>query len=261
MNELIHFPDIKQSTKTINRFISCSISERILYTAFLFAIGVGYLVALANMYYTYENNDGSPGFSVEDVIVKYHGSQDHSRLATAINGIMAPNLNSLEDKEAILKWIQNGAPEKGYANSIAPILSRDCVTCHTPSINPSLPNLTEYKTVAALAQMGGTPLTTLLRIAHIHLFGISILLVFVGKIFLLCDMNKTVKRVMVGLPFVAMVVDIASWFATRINADFAYVIVASGTVMGVSIAIQILTSIYQMWVYPKHKYSMQPVYE
>ncbi len=261
MNELIHFSCINQTIGTVNRFSSCSISERILYTSFLFVIGVGYLVALANMYYTYESFDGKAGFSVEDVIIKYHGSQHQTPLGTAINGIMAPNLKNKDDKDLILKWIQSGATETEYTETVAPIFNRDCITCHTPAINPSLPDLTHYKTTAELAQMAGTPLPTLLRVAHIHLFGISVILVFVGKIFLMCEMNKIAKRILVALPFATMVLDIGSWFATRIYPDFAYVIVLSGALMGLSIGIQILVSIYQLWFYPKYKYSMNHVFE
>lgn len=261
MNELVNFSTINKTIGRVNRFSNCSVSERILYTSFLLMIGIAYLVALANMYYTYESFDGKPGFSVEDVIVKYHGSNEQTRLGAAINGIMAPNLKNPTDKNIILTWIQNGTSKTGFEENVAPILNRDCVSCHTPSINPSLPDLNRYETVSDLAQMSGTTLPTLLRVAHIHLFGISFILVFVGKMFLLCEINKITKRIMVALPFIAMIIDIGSWFITRIYPEFAYIIVASGTLMGFSIAIQILTSIYQMWFLPKHKYFFNHAYE
>jgi hypothetical protein len=261
MNELVNYSAMRQSIDRVNRFSHCSVNERILYTSFLLVIGIAYLVALANMFYTYESFDGKPGFSVEDVVIKYHGSKDKTRLGTALNGIMAPNLRNPDDKQIIFKWMQNGASETGYNTDVAPILNRDCVTCHTPAINPSLPNLTAYNTVVELTKSSGTPLSTLLRVAHIHLFGISFILVFVGKIFLLCEMNTITKRVLIALPFVMMVIDIASWFVTRIYPEFAYVIIGSGTLMGCSIASQILASIYQMWFLPKHSYVLHHAYE
>jgi hypothetical protein len=260
MNELIHFSGIRQSTRTCRRFSSCSISEKILYTSFLLVIGAGYLVALANMYCTYEQIDGIPGFSVDDIAIKYHGSQHQTRLGTAINGIMEPNLKNKSDKELILKWIQSGAIESEYNENIAPIINRDCVTCHAPSVNPALPDLTNYKTIAEVAKSGATPLPALLRVAHIHLFGIAFILVFIGKIFLLCEMHVIAKRILVALPFMAAILDIASWFATRTNPDFAYAIVAFGALMGFSIGFQILASIYQMWFSLKYKYSVKSAF-
>jgi hypothetical protein len=261
MNELIQYPPKQQALETANRFSNCCVSEKILYTSFLVVIGVGYLVALVNMYCTYESYDGKAGFSIEDVIVKYHGSQTQTRLAIAINGIMEKNVKSKDDKDSILKWVEKGATEIEYNDTVAPILNRDCVACHNPAINPSLPNLTTYKTTAELAQIAGTPLPTLLRVAHIHLFGISIILVFIGKIFLLSEMNKIAKRIMVALPFIAMVLDVAFWFETRVYADFAYAIVAAGTLLGLSIGLQILVCIYQLWFLPKNRYLTTSIYE
>jgi hypothetical protein len=40
-----------------------------------------------------------------------------------------------------------------------------------------------------------------------------------------------------------------SWFITKSIPSFAYVVVASGALMGVSMGMQILVSIYQMWFY------------
>ncbi|WP_239650107.1 hypothetical protein [Methylocucumis oryzae] len=60
-----------------------------------------------------------------------------------------------------------------------------------------------------------------------------------------------VKRIAVVIPFAAMLTDVASWFITKATPSFAYVVVISGTLMGLSMSFQILLSIYQMWFYPK----------
>jgi len=233
------------------RFRDISVSERILNTVFLLTIGLGYLVALLNLFYTHQGLDGKPGISIEDIVISYHGSSHQTRLGAAINGIMEPNLKYKGDKDVILRWINSGAGEAGYHQDIAPILNRDCVFCHTPAINPSLPNLTDYAGVSEVAHSGGAPLPALIRVSHIHLFGIAFILYFIGRIFLLCEINIYVKRVAVVIPFVAMLLDILSWFITKWFAGFAYVVVLSGALMGMSMGIQILLSIYQMWFYER----------
>lgn len=65
-----------------------SVSERILNTVFLLTVGIGYLVALANMCYTYQGRDGKTGMSIDDVMINFHGSQEQTRLGSAIKGIM-----------------------------------------------------------------------------------------------------------------------------------------------------------------------------
>ncbi|MDD4913477.1 MAG: hypothetical protein PHW13_00395 [Methylococcales bacterium] len=229
------------------RFKDISVSERILNTVFLLTIGLGYIAALTNLYYTFQGLDGKAGLSVEDVVIHYHGSPRQTRLGTAIKGIMEPNLKFKSDQDVILQWIQHGANEPEYIEKVAPILNRDCVLCHTPSVNPSLPDLTHYATVSEVAHAGGATIPTLVRLSHIHLFGIAFILFFIGKIFLLCDMNIYVKRIAVIIPFAAMLLDVVSWFITKSTPSFAYVVIYSGALMGFSMGLQILLSIYQMW--------------
>ena len=238
-----------------SRFSDISTSEKILNTVFLLTIGLGYLMALVNMYYTHQGRDGKPGLTIEDIVIQYHGSKEQTRLGTAISGIMEPNLKYKSDKEIILKWINEGADEQGYDQTVAPILNRDCIICHTPAINPSLPDLTNFKGVAEVAHSGGAPVSSLVKVSHIHLFGIAFILYFIGRIFLLCEMNVYVKRIAVIIPFVAMLLDVVSWFLTKTNAGFAYVVVLSGALMGLSMSMQILMSLYQMWFWTSEESS------
>lgn len=228
-------------------FSDISCSEKILNTIFLLTIGLGYLMALVNMYYTHQGRDGKPGLSIEDIVIMYHGSSDQTRLGNAVTGIMLPNLKYKSDKEVILKWIHEGGEKKAYEETIAPILNRDCVLCHTPSVNPALPDLTQFEGVSEVAHSGGASLPALVRVSHIHLFGIAFILYFIGKIFLLCEINVYVKRIAMVIPFLAMLLDILSWFLTKSISSFAYVVVLSGALMGLSMGVQIVFSIYQMW--------------
>jgi hypothetical protein len=66
-------------------------------------------------------------------------------------------------------------------------------------------------------------------------------------------MNVHVKRVAVVIPFIAMLLDVVSWFITKTTPSFAYVVVYSGALMGLSMGLQIMLSIYQMWFYSRKK--------
>ena len=72
-------PPMKIRAFTMNsprypRFSDISVSERILNTVFLLTVGIGYLVALTNLYYTYQGRDGKAGLSIEDIVISYYGS-------------------------------------------------------------------------------------------------------------------------------------------------------------------------------------------
>lgn len=234
------------------RFRDISVSERILDTLLLMTFGIGYLFALTHLYFTHSYRDGSPGLSIDDVMIAYYGSHDQTRLGAAINGLMEPNLTIKSDKKIILNWLQSGKSQDVFEDSVAPILNRDCVGCHNPNTNPSLPNLTNFEGVMEVANSKGASLPALVKVSHIHLFGIGFILFFTGKIFILCELNRSIKRTIVAIPFLAMFIDILSWFVARQIPQFAYVVVGAGALMGLAMAMQILVSLYQMWIHPFH---------
>jgi hypothetical protein len=232
------------------RFKDISVSEKILYSLFLMTIGIGYLFGLTHLYYTHQMRDGQPGMSIQDVMIAYYGSQDKTRLGSAINGgPMEPNLKSVDDKEKILAWLSTGKSKEHFEQDVAPILNRDCAAvCHNGETNPSLPNLSTYEGVMEVASSKAAPLPGLVKISHIHLFGIAFILLFVGRIFIYCDISVSLKRIIVVIPFLSLLIDTMSWFITRNYPSFAYVVVGSGAIMGLSMGAQIIISLYQMWI-------------
>ncbi|MDQ6950680.1 MAG: hypothetical protein Q9M26_03345 [Mariprofundales bacterium] len=217
---------------------------------FLITIGVGYLFALLNLYYTHQGLDGKPGLSVEDVVISYYGSHDQTRLGAAINGPMAPNLPNAAAKQTILAWIHHGAGEAEFHANVEPIMKANCIVCHSAASGLPVPHFDSYAHVVALTKTDtGATIPTLVRVSHIHLFGIAFILFFVGRIFILCELPVWFKRVTVAVPFFFLLFDIASWYITKIYPEFAYVVIANGALMGISLAMQIFVSLYQIWIY------------
>jgi len=232
------------------RFADASVSEKILDSMFLITIGCAYLFALLNLYYTHQGRDGEPGLSVKDVEFAYYGSHNQTRLGAAINGPMESNLPNLAAKQTILDWINNGAKEPEFHEKVEPIMQENCIMCHSAESGMSIPHFTSYANVVALTEMDtGATIPALVRVSHIHLFGIAFILFFVGRIFILCEMPVWLKRVTVAIPFMFLLMDILSWYITKIMPGFAYVVIGSGALMGISIGGQLLTSLYQMWFY------------
>lgn len=232
------------------RFSDTSVSERMLDSMFLITIGFAYLFALLNMYYTHQGRDGEPGISVKDVVYAYHGSHNQTRLGAAINGAMEANLPNMAAKQVILDWINHGATESKFDEKITPILQNNCVMCHSAESGMSIPHLTTYSEVLQLTETDtGATIPALVRVSHIHLFGIAFILFFVGRIFILCEMPIWLKRTTVTIPFLFLIMDIASWYITKIVPGFAYVVIANGALMGIAFGGQLLTCLYQMWFF------------
>src|SRR5262249_55545322 len=75
-------------------------------------LGIGYLIALLNLYLTYSMTDGEPGLTANDLRRAFYGNRDNTRLAAKIHGgSMEQFLTVPGEKERILSWIQDGADE------------------------------------------------------------------------------------------------------------------------------------------------------
>ena len=93
----------------------------------------------------------------------------------------------------------------------------------------------------------GVALHTLMKLSHIHLFGIGLILLGIGLIFRLASLPVWLKYTIIVTPFGAVFVDILAWFLTKWEPYYAYTIVISGAVLGLAMAAQILISLYQIW--------------
>jgi hypothetical protein len=231
------------------RFSDCSVSEKLLYTCFIGLLSVGYVFAMLMIFITVAPVDGEPGLSATDIGIKYHGDRSGTRLEQALTGSMKQNRTAAEF-ETILSWIRDGGSEARYAAEIRPIFAERCVQCHNPDSGMNIPDLTGYESVMSFVRLDtGESVSTLVRVSHIHLFGLGLVFYLLGRIFILTEIPVWLKRVVVVVPFAAIAVDIGSWWFTKFAHVFAYTVLISGALMGLSFAFQALYSLYQMWFF------------
>jgi hypothetical protein len=228
-------------------FYDCTLSEKLLYTGFLLLIGTGYLMAMVYLYTSHEGHDGNPGVSVEDIVDTYYGNRSGTRLEAAMRGPMAGYLKR-GDRDQIVAWLNSGGGEQGYSKTVRPILEQSCLACHGPASGLPVPDLSTFEGISTVAEVDtGQSLHTLMKLSHIHLFGIGLVALAIGFIFCLAAMPTWLKATLVVLPFVAVFVDILAWFLTKSDPIYAYTIIVSGAVLGLAWAVQILVSLYQIW--------------
>ena len=223
-------------------------SLRIVYTAALLILGLGYLFALVYIFHTYSGKDGDPSsLSYEDLVIAYSGSGKASRLESALRGSMSTMLPPDEVK-VIVDWVVQGADKARYEAAVKPTIEKRCATCHDGS-NPHLPTLVGYDNIKKVTEVDtGANVFTLVRVSHIHLFGITFIFFIMGTVFSHAYVRPVwFKCLVVGLPFVALVLDISSWYFTKLYHPFAWVTMGGGAVMGMCFAFMWVISIWQMW--------------
>ena len=229
-----------------------STNEKLLYSGFLMLVGIGYLMALTLIYFTDSKLDGKPGISVQDIADNYYGNRSGTRLEAAIRGPMAPQLKTMEERNEIVDWLKSGETRMQFQKVVQPILQRDCLQCHSPKSGLNIPDLSSYQNVMKVAHVDtGTSVAALVKLSHIHLFGIGLLLLSVGMIFRYAEMPAWLKNSITITPFVAVFVDILAWYLTKWDPVYAYTVVVAGALLGLALAVQILVPLGQMWVWKR----------
>jgi len=235
--------------RQFRHFSELPYSQRVLFTGALLVLGVGYLFALIYLFHTYAGRGtGNPMMlSYQDIVVAYSGSGKGSRLESALRGPMATMLPR-DELNTIVEWAQSGSDRPTYEKDIKPILDKRCMACHDGS-NPHLINLDGFDNVKKVTELDtGTPLFTLVRVSHIHLFGMTFIFFIVGFVFTHAYMRPVwLKCAIVGLPFLSIIGDISSWYFTKLYHPFAFLVMTTGALNGVCFLFMWVVSMYQMW--------------
>lgn len=223
-------------------------SLRVLYTGVLALMGFGYLFALIYLYHTYSGRDGdATNLTYDDVVIAYRGSGKGSRLESALRGPMSSMLPA-EELKSVVAWVQAGADRGQFESDIRPVFDKRCVSCHDGS-NPHLSNLSNYDTTKKTTEQDtGTDVFTLVRVSHIHLFGMTFMFVVMGQIFSHAYLRPVwLKASIVVLPFIAIALDVSSWYFIKLYQPFAAVTMLGGALMAFSFTFMGLVSMYQLW--------------
>lgn len=223
---------------------------KVLFTGYLCTVGIGYFFALVQILFTHGMADGKFGLSIDDIVYSYYGNRSGTVLEIKLNGSMKENATEQQRFE-IMQWVRDGAEFDDYRSSgVEQIIEQRCVMCHNPEAT-SLPDFTKFEQLKALtAQDEGATFSSLTRVSHIHLFGISFIFMFVGLIFSFAETTPTkYKCLAIGMPYAFLIADILSWWLTKFHPMFAWLVIIAGMGMAVSFIYMWVIAILEMWLY------------
>ena len=135
------------------------------------------------------------------------------------------------------------------------VIKVNCLDCHDGS-NPHLSNLDGFENIkSVIVQDTGKPLHTLVRVSHIHLFGVTFIFFIMGFIFSHAYLRPVwFKSLVMFTPFICIAADVSSWYFSKFYSPFAWVVLIAGGLMGMSFAIMWTISMYQLWFYTPPKF-------
>ena len=233
--------ETKQTT-TLGRL---PIHYRVLFTGFLLVIGIGLMMAGAQIMLTHGMADGKPGLSKEDIVYSYYGNRSGSKLEAALTGKMKSKAPD-DVRFTLIQWARDEAPMSQW-DKIGPLLQKHCSACHDEE--SGLVQVAKPEVARQLAEVDhGASISGLTRVSHIHLFGISFIFMFVGWIFAMSQFNQRWKLILIATPFVFLIVDILSWWLTKFWPEFAWLTMIGGFGYSLASTVMIMTSLAQMWL-------------
>jgi len=90
-----------------------------------------------------------------------------------------------------------------------------------------------------------------LKFTHIHIFGMSGIFIVMGIIVLFLDASIQMRTWLIGLPFIGIVIDLASvWLKIFIHPVFFWLHIPGGLLFGVIFAIEVVMIVRDMWFSP-----------
>lgn len=253
---------------------------KVMLTIFLAIIGSGYLVAVANIFYSHQMADGKEGVTLDDLRAVYSGmevlaeeKEIPSRMLTMVRGEMRQYFSSDANFAVLETWLKDGgkkeALDKGESKKTPNrVILIDCMRCHAQSTatevskeSPFGPDefTVEYDMISRYvtpkkkdaAGMVQTPpqytVPRLILVSHQHMLAIPVFTLLVGLMFLTTRMPPGLKGVLTPLPMLAVLLDFVGWWAARSMEPFVLVIAAAGGLFGITFGIQLIWVVIDMW--------------
>ena len=88
-----------------------------------------------------------------------------------------------------------------------------------------------------------------LKFTHIHFFGIGAIFFAMGGIVLFLDLKSKTKVLLIVLPFIGVIVDLASvWLKLFVNPAFFWLHIPGGALFGSIFAVDSILALKQIWM-------------
>jgi hypothetical protein len=93
-----------------------------------------------------------------------------------------------------------------------------------------------------------------LKFTHIHIFGMSAIFILMGILVLFLDISQGIKIWLIVLPFLGVIIDLASvWLKLFVDPIFFWLHIPGGVLFSVVFVVDAILMLWQMWMNPSVK--------
>jgi hypothetical protein len=254
---------------------------RVMLSAFLLMIGVGYLFALANIYHQHQMADGRAGLSLDDLRASYSGltverTQDTvipSRMLTMLRTSMREYVSDDDDFDVLETWLLAGGSEAGLTagekrQTPNRMLILNCLRCHAQSANTEISRKAPFgpdeftvdyemirPLVATETSTGSDKVSVppqlsvprLVLVTHAHMLAIPLFTLIVGGLFGCSRFPRRARNWLTPLPMIVLIFDFCGWWLARVFPASIYLIAGAGAVFGATFGLQLIVVLTDLW--------------
>jgi hypothetical protein len=230
------------------RLNALSTSGKLLCTFFLVCMGIGFVFSQLNVFFTYSRADGRSGFSFQDIVLTYYGQPDVLLIESKLNGTMREHLENEYDRNSLIDWARGGARKEKF-NKIKGIIIKKCLRCHTAGGEAAFAPFDKLSTVSDIfiRVNKGISISRLITLCHVHMMSIGVIFALSGMIFLFTPTNEKLKMILLIFPFGSLMMDVFSWWLTKLIPVFAIAVFIGGVFTVIGFFIQFVISLLTMW--------------
>ena len=230
------------------RLNTLPVSGKLLCTLFLICMGIGFVFSQLNVFFTYSSVDGKTGFSFQDIVLTYYGQPDVLLIESKLNGTMREHLDNEYSRESLINWAKGGARKEKF-NDIKGIIIKNCLRCHTTGGETAFAPFDKLSTVSDIFTRinHGISISRLITLSHIHMISIGVIFALSGIIFLFTPINEKLKMILLIFPFGSLLMDVFSWWLTKLIPVFAIAVFIGGVFTVIGFFIQFVISLHTMW--------------
>ncbi len=227
-------------------------SGKLLCTFFLICMGIGFIFSQLNIFFSYSRVDGMAGLSLQDIVLTYYGQPDVLLIESKLNGTMLEYLENRHDRNSLINWAIVGAKKEQF-NEIKGIIIKNCLRCHTAGGESGFAPFDKLSTVSDIFTRinHGVPTSRLITLSHIHMIGIGVIFAISGVIFVFTSINEKLKIILLIFPFASLMLDVFSWWLTKVTPVFAISVIIGGAFTVIGFFIQFVISLLTMWKSPE----------
>lgn len=230
------------------RLNTLPLSGKLLCTLFLICMGIGYVFAQLNLFISYHKADGKIGLSLQDIILTFYGQPDVLLIESKLKGTMKERLDYENDRMSLINWAKRGAKKEEFSN-IKGIIVKNCLRCHTAGGEAAFAPFDKLSIVTdTFTKINyGISISRLITLSHIHMISIGLIFALTGTIFLFTSINEKLKIALLIFPFGSLMMDIFSWWLTKLATIFAITVYIGGIFTVIAFLIQFIISLLTMW--------------